>query len=123
MHSSQRWLESFPAKWIRNYAQRHEWNGVNKRIDDAKITAFRELDDGLGQAIWDDLDYISEVLPRLWARFKVRGDVMRLILTPLGKLEHNEIRYQRDDADDLPRVCTEIRECIRAVLAERASAR
>ena len=109
----ERWLESFPAKWIRNYAQRHEWNGVSKRIEAAKITAFRELEDGLGQAIWDDLDYISDVLPRLWMRFKVRGDVMRLILTPLGKLEHNEIRYQRDDADDLPRVCTEIRECIR----------
>jgi hypothetical protein len=109
----QHWLESFPAKWIRNFSQRHEWNSANKRIDNAKVTAFRELDEGVGKATWDCLDYVSKALPLLYKRFKVRGDVMRLILTPLGKLEHSEIRYQRDDADDLPRVCTEIREEIR----------
>src|SRR5690606_4189080 len=65
------------------------------------------------QAGWDDLDFLHRGLPLLWAKFKVRGEVLRLILTPLGKPQHYQIRYQREDAEDLARVCRDISEVIR----------
>lgn len=101
------YLEAFPLRWIRNYGERKGWSGAA-----AKIKALRKgSEDGYGEErlqVFETLDYLKQVLPLLFTRFKVRGEVLRLVLTPLGKLKHHEIRYQRDDADDLQRLCEDV---------------
>ncbi|MEZ6186795.1 MAG: hypothetical protein R3F62_17520 [Planctomycetota bacterium] len=101
------YLEAFPLRWIRNYGERKGWSSAA-----AKIKDLRKLgEDGYGEErlpVWETLDYLKQVLPLLFTRFKVRGEVLRLVLTPLGKLKHHEIRYQRDDADDLQRLCEDV---------------
>lgn len=103
-------LEAYPVRLIRNYAQRKEWNDASKQIDDLKEKASGALADGQGKQIWEDLPYIRESLQLLFAKLRAQGEVQRLILSPLGKLQFAKIKYQREGPDDLVRVCREIEE-------------
>lgn len=107
------YLEAFPVRWIRNYARRKEHNDATAAVASLRERLKGLLPEGQYQAAWDDLEFLRRGLPLLWNKFKVRGEVLRLILTPLGKLTHYQIRYQREDAEDLGRVCRDITDVIR----------
>lgn len=106
-------LDAHPVRWIRNYAQRKEWNDLGKAIDDLREAAGAKLEEGKAKQMWEDLAYGRETLQLLWAKLRAQGEVLRLILSPLGKLQFAKIRYQREGADDLARVCREIEEVLR----------
>ena len=105
-------LESHPVRYVKNYGKRGGYNATKDRLTDLKAQALQHLPEGQGAKIWESLPFIRDCLELLFPKFKARGDVMRLILTPLGNLEHAEIRYQRDEPQDLMRVCREIQEHI-----------
>lgn len=107
------WLEAYPVRWIRNYARRKEHNDASATLTAIKARIKDSLPEGEFQQAWGDLEFLRQGLPLLWNKFKVRNEVLRLILTPLGKLTHYEIRYQREDVEDLARVCRDISEVIR----------
>ena len=107
------YLEAYPLRWIRNYGERKGWSAAAAKIKELRKRGESDYDESK-LPVWETLDYLKEVLPILFTRFKVRGEVLRLVLTPLGKLKHHEIRYQRDDADDLQRLCEDVSLEIRA---------
>ena len=107
------YMEAYPLRWIRNYGERKGWSAAAAKIKELRKRGESDYDESK-LPVWETLDYLKEVLPILFTRFKVRGEVLRLVLTPLGKLKHHEIRYQRDDADDLQRLCEDVSLEIRA---------
>jgi len=108
-----KWIEAFPVRWIRNYAQRQPYTEVQNRLKGLRQQCADALGIEAADQLWSDLDYVREILPRLYTKFRVRGEVLRLILTPLGKLKYSDIRYQRDDPEDLSRLCQDIAQEIR----------
>lgn len=103
-------LDAYPVRWIRNYASRKEWNDASKLLDELKEKASGSLAEGQGKQIWEDMPYIRESVQLLFAKLRAQGEVQRLILSPLGKLQFAKIKYQREGPDDLIRVCREIEE-------------
>ena len=101
------YMEAFPLRWIRNYAERKGWSNATAKIKELRKRHESDYDEAK-LPVWETLDYLKQVLPLVFTRFKVRGEVLRLVLTPLGRLNHHEIRYQRDDADDLQRLCEDV---------------
>ncbi|RMG14786.1 MAG: hypothetical protein D6731_09750 [Planctomycetota bacterium] len=107
-------LEAHPARWLQNFAKRRDRNALMGRLEALKGRCFEALPGDEGQQVWEDLPYIRQALGLLFAKLKATGEVQRMILTPLGNLQHAKIRYQRDSPEDLGRVCQEIRDTIRA---------
>lgn len=107
------YLDAHPVRWIRNYAQRKEWNDLAKRLDELRDQAGAALgDEAKAKQMWEDLPYARDTLQLLWGKLRAQGEVLRLILSPLGKLEFAKIRYQREGPEDLSRVCREIEESL-----------
>ena len=107
------YLDAHPVRWIRNYAQRKEWNDLAKQLEELRDQAGAKLgDEAKAKQMWDDLPFARDTLQLLWGKLRAQGEVLRLILSPLGKLEFAKIRYQREGPEDLSRVCREIEESL-----------
>lgn len=106
------WLEAYPKSWIKDFAKRRERNGLATRLKELKQRCEEALGEP-GKSVWPDLDFLKKGLPLLFEKQRASGEVMRLILSPLGKLENHEILYQRTAADDLQRVCQDLQQIIR----------
>lgn len=107
------YLDAHPVRWIRNYAQRKEWNDLAKQLEELRDQAGAKLgDEAKAKQMWEDLPFARDTLQLLWGKLRAQGEVLRLILSPLGKLEFAKIRYQREGPEDLSRVCREIEESL-----------
>jgi hypothetical protein len=106
------YLDAHPVRWIRNYAQRKEWNDLAKRLEELRDQAGGALEEGKAKQMWEDLPFARDTLQLLWGKLRAQGEVLRLILSPLGKLQFAKIRYQREGPEDLSRVCREIEESL-----------
>lgn len=104
------YLDAHPVRWIKNYALRARWNEAGKQVEDLRERATGQLAEGQGKTIWEDLPYAREALELLFDKLRAQGEVQRLILSPLGKLNFGKVRYQREGPEDLSRVCREIEE-------------
>jgi hypothetical protein len=110
-------LEGCPARWLQNFAKRRERNDLMTRIGGAREQASDLLEEGVGKSVWEDLPYIRDALGLLFDKLRASGEVQRMILTPLGSLNHAEIRYQREGPEDLARVCQELTDHMRKTLS------
>lgn len=106
-------LEAHPLRWIRNYAERRRWTDATKRLEALRDEAGAGLGEGGGKQLWDDLAYARGAVELLFTKLRAQGEVQRLILTPLGKLEFAKVRYQREGPEDLSRVCRELEDVVR----------
>ncbi len=107
------WTDAYPKNWIKDFGKRRERNALQGRIDELRKQAQEALGVDQGKAIWEDLDFLRKVLPLLFEKQRASGEVLRLILSPLGKLKFCQIQYSRTGAEDLARVCQEVQEEVR----------
>jgi hypothetical protein len=105
-------LEAHPRNWAER-SLRRTMGEYDQRIEKIRDGAIDALGNAEGKQIWEDLPYVLETLELLHAKQRTEDEVQRLILTPLGKLEHFKIDYQRNSADDLQRVCAEVTNALR----------
>ncbi|MBL4846831.1 MAG: hypothetical protein JKY65_15030, partial [Planctomycetes bacterium] len=105
-------LEAHPRSWIADRSRRRLINEAEQTIEKVCASAFDSLEEG--KQIWEDLPYILETLELLHAKQRAEDEVQRLILTPLGKLEHVTVNYKRQSAEDLSRVCQEVTDALRS---------
>lgn len=105
-------LESHPRNWAER-SLRRTMGEYDQRIEKIRDNAIEAIGNAEGKQIWEDLPYVLETLELLHAKQRTEDEVQRLILTPLGKLEHFKIDYQRNSADDLQRVCAEVTTALR----------
>tara|TARA_R110002072_G_scaffold95866_3_gene211166 strand:+ start:1682 stop:3004 length:1323 start_codon:yes stop_codon:yes gene_type:complete len=105
-------IEAHPRNWAER-SMRRTIGEYEQRIEKVRDAAIESLGQAEGKQIWEDLPYVLETLELLHAKQRTEDEVKRLILTPLGKLEHFKIDYQRNSADDLQRVCQEVTTALR----------
>jgi len=105
-------LEAHPRNWAER-SMRRTIGEYEQRIEKVRDGAIDAIGHAEGKQIWEDLPYVLETLELLHAKQRTEDEVQRLILTPLGKLEHFKIDYQRNSAEDLQRVCAEVTTALR----------
>ncbi len=106
-------VEANPARWLQNFAKRRERNGLISRLESLRDQSSNALEEDEGKQVWEDLPYTRHTLGLLFDKIKATGEVKRLILSPLGKLQFAKIKYQRDSPEDLARVCQDIGQIVR----------
>ncbi len=75
------YLDAHPVRWIRNYAQRKEWNDLAKRLDELRDQGGAALgDEAKAKRMWEDLPFVRDTLQLLWGKLRAQGEVLRLML-------------------------------------------
>ena len=113
IYQHQQALAAHPRNWVEDRGQRRTWSEQERTLDALQVQAVTALGED-GKSVWDDLPYVHQTLELYHAKQRAEDEVQRLILTPLGKLTHFQIDYQRQTADDLARVCQQVTEALRA---------